>query len=215
MNKHLKSLLTVTASLVLAFGLAASPAAAASAPEIEDIDYEGKGKVEVEFYGKVKYHETGIKVTDTKGTSYKTKIIEKDSDDITFKIKNYKKGETYRFTIRGIKKRGADSYTSVSGKVKIPKSTKVVVKDIDYDANDREVEFEFKGKVKWKSPTVTITRNGKDYVKKIKHKDSDELEVKVRNLSYGKTYHYTITGVKNSGTGDFKTITGTFKAIDD
>ena len=88
----------------------------------------------------------------------------------------------------------------------------VVVKDVDYDIGDREVEFEFKGSVKWKNPTVKITRSGKNYAKKITDKDSDELEVKVKKLSYGKIYSYRITGVKNKKGSRYVTVKGTFCA---
>ena len=92
----------------------------------------------------------------------------------------------------------------------------VVVTDVDYDRKDREVEFEFKGSVQWKSPKVKITRNGKNYVKRIKSKDSDELEVKLKSkLTTGKRYYYTITGVKNKNGTRYQTVTGSFKAIDD
>ena len=92
---------------------------------------------------------------------------------------------------------------------------KVVVTDVDYDRDDREVEFEFKGSVKWKKPKVKITRNGKNYAKRIIEKDSDELSVKVKKLTYGAIYSYKITGVKKKGAKKYTTVTGTFRAVDD
>lgn len=92
---------------------------------------------------------------------------------------------------------------------------KVVVKSVDYDRSDRIVEFEFKGSVKWKSPTVKITRNGKNYAKKIKDKSSNDLKVKVKKLTYGATYSYKITGVKNKKGSKYQTVTGTFSAVDE
>ena len=50
-------------------------------------------------------------------------LYEKDSDDLEFRIKNYKKGKTYRFTLSGVKQIGDVSYGKVSGKVKIPAKT--------------------------------------------------------------------------------------------
>ncbi|MBQ9016092.1 MAG: hypothetical protein IJ109_08215 [Firmicutes bacterium] len=93
-------------------------------------------------------------------------------------------------------------------------SDKPVVEDVDYDHRDREVEFEFKGKVKYKNVKVKITRNGKNKAKKITDKDSDELEVEVKKLTYGKTYHYKISGVKKKNGRKYYTLTGTFKAVD-
>ena len=95
------------------------------------------------------------------------------------------------------------------------RNNKVVVKDIDYDRSDREVEFEFKGSVQWRSPTCKITKYGKNYVRYIKSKDSDELEVKVNKLNIGDTYSYKITGVKNKKGTKYQVVTGTFRAKKD
>ena len=100
-------------------------------------------------------------------------------------------------------------FTQTSG------SDEIVIKDIDYDRTDREVEFEFKTSVKYKNPKVKITRNGKNYAKGIKDKDSHELEVKVKKLTYGKTYHYKITGIKSKNGKKYRTLKGTFRAVDD
>ena len=114
-------------SLVLAMMLTvgATPTFAASAaPKVEDVDYKGKGVVEVEFFGKVKYKNAKVTLKDNKGKKYKARILERDNDDIKFKIKNYKKGRTYKITITGVKKRGAAKYTKVKTKVSIKKTGK-------------------------------------------------------------------------------------------
>lgn len=215
MRKMLKKPVAFMLALMMVLGLSLAPVSAASAPKIENIDYEGYGKVEVEFYGHVAYKNCYVSVKDTKGNSYSTKILEKDSDDLTFKIKKYKTNRTYNFTIHGIKKRGTTGWKNVSGKVRIPGSNKVVIKDIEYDREDREVEFEFKGKVAWKSPTVKITdSNGKNYVRYIIDKDNNSIEVKVNKLVYGKSYNYKITGVKNKEGTKYVTKTGKFKAVE-
>lgn len=99
-------------------------------------------------------------------------------------------------------------------------SSKVAVRDVDYDRKDRELEFEFKGSVRWKSPKVTITSyNGsKTYKGTITDKDSNELEYKLKKsskLTYGNYYKYKITGVRSSSGGSYQTVRGTFKAVDD
>lgn len=214
--KKLRLPAALAMSLLMAFGIAASPVAAASAPKIDDVDYEGKGKVEVEFKGKVRYSNSSVTVKDASGKAYTAKITDRDSDDITFRIKNYKTATTYHFTIHGIKKRGASSYSSVSGKVRIPAAGKVKVKDIEYDADDQQVEFEFKGKIKWAKPVVTITdANGTNYALGIADRDSDSIEVDVDALTEGATYTYKITGLKNRESGDAQTLTGSFEAWDD
>ena len=214
MKKKFRLPAALITSLLLTFGLAAGPVSAASAPKIEDIEYDGGGKVEVDFYGKVSYHNSSVSVKDADGKTYKAQITERDDDDLTFKIKNYKKGKKYRFTIKGIAKRGSGNYSSVSGKVKIP-SAKVAVKEVDYDVEDKAVEIDFKDKVKWDSPTVSIADSqGSEYCLSILEKDNDSIEVSVDALTIGETYSYTITGVNSQGQSGSRTITGTFIARD-
>lgn len=95
------------------------------------------------------------------------------------------------------------------------KNDKVIVESIEYDRKSRTVEFEFQGSVKWKSPKVKITRKGRNYAKKIQGKDSDSLTVKVKKLTYGATYSYKITGVKNKKGKKYQTVKGTFTAVED
>lgn len=107
----------VTAAMMIM--TAAVPASAAS-PKNESVKYEGKGKVEVEFRSKVKYRNASVTVKDTSGKKYSAYIVDRDSNDLDFRIRNYKAGKTYKFTIKGVKKRGTSKYGSVTGTVKIP-----------------------------------------------------------------------------------------------
>lgn len=109
--------------LALVMGLAASPSFAA-APHKEKVKYLGKGKVEVEFDDDVDYRRTKVTVRDTSGKKYKASIYKKDDDEIRFRIKKYKKGKTYKFTIRGVRDEDTRSYGKVTGKVKIKKAVK-------------------------------------------------------------------------------------------
>ncbi len=95
------------------------------------------------------------------------------------------------------------------------KGDKVIVESIEYDRKSRTVTFEFQGSVKWKSPKVKITRKGRNYAKKIQGKDSDSLTVKVKKLTYGATYSYKITGVKNKKGKKYQTVKGSFTAVED
>lgn len=215
MKMKFKTPAALVMSMMLALGLAAAPVSAASAPTIEKISYEGKGTVEVDFYGSISYENPTLEVTDTSGSTYNASFLERDDDDLTFKIKSYKTGKTYNFKINGIKEIGSSEYTSISGQVKIPGSNKVVIKDVDYDAEDREVDIEFKGSVKFKSPKVKITRNGKNYAGRIISRDNDSIEVKVKGLRYNKKYTCTVKGVRNADGTKYKTVTKTFRAYDD
>jgi len=185
--------------------------AASSAPKVKSTEFKGKKKVEVEFKGKVEYKNTSVAVTDSSGKSYKTVILEKDDDDIEFKVSKLKSGKKYTYKISGIRKKGTGDYTSVKGSFKVAGKKQIVVEKVDYDRSDKEVSFEFQGAVKWKKAKVVITDSkGKNYVKRIKEKDRDEIEVKVKKLKAGKKYSYKISGVARKGSNSYKTVKGHF-----
>ena len=118
---------SIIMAMVLTMGVVPSSAASKYAPKIEEIEYNGLGTVEVDFIGHVKYKKS-VKVTvkDNKGKKYTAKILKRDNDDLKFKILNYKKGRTYTFKIKGIKKWSAKKYRTVTGKVKIKKASKFI-----------------------------------------------------------------------------------------
>lgn len=208
MKLHL--LLAALFAFLVITGLTASPAKAAA---IDHTDYEGKGKIEVNFDTKVTYKNLKVTVKTADGKKMKIKIVEKDDDDLTFKIKNYKAGTKYTYTIKGVYTCGESTSKKLTGKIKIPKAAGgLPLKEIEYEAKDKEVEIEFDCRVDWKNPKVTITHGSKNYVRKITEKDKDGIEVKVKKLKSGKVYHYTITGISKKGSGKWTTVSGTFRA---
>ena len=216
MNKKTKTTVRrMFATLMITIWAIVAAVPAFAAPKVKKAEYEGKGRVEVDFKSKVKYKNVKVTVKDNKGATYSTTINEKDNDDLTFTIKNFKTGRTYTYTISGVKKNNERSYGKVTGKVTIPTPTTTPkVKEVDYDKGDREVEFEFTTRVQWKGTKVTITDGSKNYVTRIKEKDSDSIEVKVSKLTIGKKYTYKISGVRVKGANSYKTISGTFIARD-
>ena len=175
MNKKTKTTVRrMFATLMITIWAIVAAVPAFAAPKVKKAEYEGKGRVEVDFNSKVKYKNVKVTVKDNKGATYSTTINEKDNDDLTFTIKNFKTGRTYTYTISGVKKNNESSYGKVTGKVTIPTPTTTPkVKEVDYDKGDREVEFEFTTRVQWKGTKVTITDGSKNYVTRIKEKDSD------------------------------------------
>lgn len=133
--------------LVLVIGLGVTPAFAA-APTKEKVKYLGNGKVEVDFRQDVNYKKTKVSVKDTSGNTYKVSIYERDDDELKFRIKNYKAGKTYNFTITGIRAEHTSKYGKVTGKVKIPKvdsnaknitakeARDIALKDADVELSD-------------------------------------------------------------------------------
>lgn len=189
-----KSIVKTAASVMMAafVTIAFSAPAFAAAPDKDDVEYKGKGKVEVEFVQDVTYKDVNVKVKDSKGKAYKTSIISKDEDDITFKINGFKNDMKYRISIHGVKKQGTKKYGTVKCTVKIPKASKGISKK--------------------KAKSIAIGDAVRDYgIKKDTVKslsiDSDkyngkkvwEIEFKAKKKSKGKTYEYEYQISKKSG----------------
>ncbi len=126
MMRGLRTPVAILMALALVMGLVAAPAFAAS-PDKEKVKYLGKGKVEVEFWQDVDYRNPKVKVKDTSGKTYKAAIYDRDDDELKFRIRDYKAGKTYKFTIQGVRAEYTSKFGSVSGKVKIKKANKGAV----------------------------------------------------------------------------------------
>lgn len=219
----MKRLASILLAMVLILSISA-PALAASSM-IKKVEYEGNGKVDVDFSSKVQYKNAKVTVKDSSGKSYSVKITEKDSDDLEFKVSNIKAGKTYTFTISGIRKKGAKSYTKYSGKFTVPSEsttstspttsttpTSSMIKKVKYEGNGK-VEVDFKSKVQYKNTKVTVKdSSGKSYSVKITDKDSDDIEFRVSNITEGATYTFTISGIRKKGASSYTSYTGTFTA---
>ena len=210
---RLSVLIMGLAVFVLVFA-GADPALAAKkkAPKIKKTEYEGGGKVDVDFKYDVEYGKTKVKVKDSSGKVYKAVITEKDEDDLDFTVKNIAPGKKYTFRITKVRREGTKKYYTVKGSFKVPASKKAKVKKVEFDEEDSEVSFEFRKDVTWKDPRVMITADEKDYVVKILEKDEEEIEVRVKGLKKGTVYRYKITGAAPYGPKNYKTITGKFTA---
>ena len=140
MNKKTKTTVRrMFATLMITIWAIVAAVPAFAAPKVKKAEYEGKGRVEVDFNSKVKYKNVKVTVKDNKGATYSTTINEKDNDDLTFTIKNYKAGRTYTYTISGVRKNKEKTYGKVTGKVTIPAASGTPrVKKTDYDRKDKE-----------------------------------------------------------------------------
>lgn len=98
----------------------------ARTPRIDAIKHKGKGRIKVEFHGKVRYKNVKVTVKDSSGKKYKVKKIKKDSNEIRFTIVKYKERKTYKITISGVKKKGTGKYGKVSGRCTITPKVKSV-----------------------------------------------------------------------------------------
>lgn len=115
---------TVSLAVMLTMLLASQIGAMAASPTVEDVEHKGKGRVEVDFYGKVRYKNLKVSVKDTSGRKYRVTRVHRDDDDVKFTIRNYKAGKTYRITVKGVKMAGTNSFGKATAKLKIPKAAK-------------------------------------------------------------------------------------------
>ena len=206
-----KRLIAMLLAMVL-LALCAVPAMA-EAPKVKKTEYEGNGVVEVEFAAKkVTYKNAAVVVKNAAGSKLKAKIINKDSDDISFKVTGLKAGSRYTYTISGVRKGSSGTFGKVSGSFKTP-SNKPAIKLVKYDSTDSELEIDFATKVQFKNLKVSIVDEAGEAVtvKKIE-KGSDDLEVKVAGVKKGEKYTVTVSGVRVKGVGKYVKVKKTFVA---
>ena len=178
-KKHLAGLLAA----VLAAGMLFVVPARADAPKKDGTSYEGYGKVEVEFEARVDWKSPKVTVKNSAGKTCKVRILEREDDEITFRIVKFVQGERYKFTISGVRKAGTSGYGKVTGSVKVPRtktSEKKAVKTAIADA----VRM-----YKIRESTV----KGRDVdIEKYKGKKVFEVEFKAKKGSRWHSYEYLI-----------------------
>jgi hypothetical protein len=135
---------------------------------------------------------------------------------MVFTIRNYRKGRTYTYTISGIKRSSDKNFGTVKGTIWVPAATQPPrFKQADYDSDDLEVEIEFRPYVQYKNTRVTITDSSKkNYVVRIVKKGNDSITVKVRKLSLGRKYNFTVSGIRVKGNTTYTRVKGSFVARD-
>ena len=217
MKKRVLSL----AMLLVMIMIAASPAAMAATPAIRKTEYKGSGYVEVDFKKNVQYSGTSVSVRDNTGKKYSVSIVDRDGDDIKFRVKNIKSGRKYQYVIKGVRSGGSGSYTSVTGYFSVGSSSgksggSVSIRKVDYDTEDRELDIDFNGRVEYKSAKVTVRdSSGNKYSASIRDRDSDDMTVYVKGLKRGNTYKVTVSGVRLQGASSYATVSKSFRAVDD
>ena len=186
--------------------------ASSKLPKIKDIEYEGKKDVEVEFAGRVRYRNVKVTVKEcSTGKSYKAKIVEKESKNLTFTLKSAKAGK-YQIKISGIRKKGRLKSRTIRANFRIAKKDEILVEEVEYSAKKKILSFDFQGSLHYENLKVIIkASDGKQYVKKIIKADEDDIYVKVKKLKSGKKYRYKITGVARAGSSNYKTVKGSFR----
>ena len=208
MKKRIVSLLLV----VLLLTVSAVPALAA-APKIKKVEYDGNGVVDVDFTTKnVRYKNAKVVVKDSAGKRLTAKIIEKDTDEISFKVTGVKAGKKYTFTISGVRAGKSGSYGTVKGSFSTPSGKPKIVKvafDPDYD----DLEIDFATDVEYKNLKITVRdADGNNLLIYNIEKDPDNLDMDVEGMVVGKTYTITVSGVRVKGVGSYTSVSKTFVA---
>ena len=208
MKKRIVALLLA----VLLLTISAVPALAA-APKVQRVEYEGNGVVEVDFTTEnARYKSARVVVKDAAGKKLTAKILEKDSDDISFKVTGVKAGKKYTFTITGVRAGLTGAYGTVKGTFKTP-SNKPTIKKVKFDATDDELEIDFATLVQYHNLKVTVKNAlGKKLTVRKIEKDSDGLDIDIHGMVKGRKYTVTVSGVRVKGVGSYISVSKTFTA---
>lgn len=173
------------------------------------VEYDGFGRVEVDFARNVRYTNPQVSVQDATGATLPAIIRDLDEDDLDFIVENLTPGGEYTFTITGLN----GETESVTGSFRVPAEGEIAIKSYDYDGDDQELEVEFAGKVEYDQPTVSIQDTaGNVYEAEIRERDRDSVEMRVRGLQRGAEYTITISGLRLPDFANTVSVTGSFTA---
>lgn len=144
MKLQWKRLLASMLAFAMAFSTLLVMPVSAAAPQKKSIKYEGYGKVELEFRSKVQWKNAKVTVKDSTGKAYSVKILNKDNDEIEFKILQFKQGQKYTCTVSGVRQGRSGSYGKVSGSVTIPTTKVSESKAVSIALNDAVKKYKIK-----------------------------------------------------------------------
>ena len=175
-------LLAAVLAAVMVLGLNMMPAQADA--RIESVDYEGNGRIEVEFKTPVRYYRTfRVAAHNTAGKQMGTEIIKKGEDELLFRIIGAQPGQTYIFVVNGIRKQGESVKTRITRRITIPKSAgSVKIKRVSYEPEDSNLELGFSDEVEWKNAKITVKSGSTNYVSSITGKSSKGVKIRVKKL---------------------------------
>lgn len=185
-------------------------AATSTKPAIEKVEYEGNGRVDVDFIGKVAYDDVKVSVNDSSGKIYSASVLEMDDDELDFVVSGIQPGTKYGFIISGVGAYNGD-YSNVAGSFETRSSTSsaIEIEKIKYSGGKVEVDF-YSDNVRYKNAKVTVYDTaGKEYSAKIVERDSDEIDFTVSGLAAG-TYTFKISGIYTKGMSTTVTAEGKF-----
>ena len=204
----MKKLLTIAIAAAM---LLAIPALAI-APEAYRAEYEGNGRVEIDFRNNVTYENPTVQVAPadflSEAPALTARILELDNDDLTFVVEGILPETTYNYTVSGVREGRTGDFVSITGAVTTPAECAVVISELEADVEDGEIEIEFLERVDYDNPTVTVTKaDGTVLETRIEEREGDGIEVRAKGLVRGEEYTVTVTGVALRGIGNYSTVT--------
>ncbi len=179
MKLQWKRLLASMLAFAMAFSTLLVMPVSAAAPQKKSIKYEGYGKVELEFRSKVQWKNAKVTVKDSIGKAYSVKILNKDNDEIEFKILQFKQGQKYTCTVSGVRQGRSGSYGKVSGSVTIPTTKVSESKAVSIALNDAVKKYKIK-KADAKGIDLDISR----------YRGKKVFEIKFRAKKNGRMYEF-------------------------
>jgi uncharacterized membrane protein YkoI len=179
MKLQWKRLLASMLAFAMAFSTLLVMPVSAAAPQKKSIKYEGYGKVELEFRSKVQWKNAKVTVKDSTGKAYSVKILNKDNDEIEFKILQFKQGQKYTYTVSGVRQGRSGSYGKVSGSVTIPTAKVSESKAVSIALNDAVKKYKIK-KADAKGIDLDISR----------YRGKKVFEIEFRAKKNGRMYEF-------------------------
>jgi uncharacterized membrane protein YkoI len=179
MKLQWKRLLASMLALAMAFSTLLVMPVSAAAPQKKGIKYEGYGKVELEFRSNVQWKNAKVTVKDSTGKAYSVKILNKDNDEIEFKILQFKQGQKYTCTVSGVRQGRSGSYGKVSGSVTIPTTKVSESKAVSIALNDAVKKYKIK-KADAKGIDLDISR----------YRGKKVFEIEFRAKKNGRMYEF-------------------------
>lgn len=179
MKLQCKRLLASMLAFAMAFSTLLVMPVSAAAPQKKSIKYEGYGKVELEFRSNVQWKNAKVTVKDSTGKAYSVKILNKDNDEIEFKILQFKQGQKYTCTVSGVRQGRSGSYGKVSGSVTIPTTKVSESKAVSIALNDAVKKYKIK-KADAKGIDLDISR----------YRGKKVFEIEFRAKKNGRMYEF-------------------------
>lgn len=180
-------------------------------PHILTYQFLGSRKASFQFMRKVEYKAPKVTVVNEKGEKFAAKVVKKSSGELVVSIPEAVKGEKYKLTLSGVRVKGQKDYGTVSKEFRVPPNSRPTVKSVQYKEGYVIVEFNEKIDVKGAKASVKGS-NGKRFSAKITKSDDTRVRFDVKNPVAGKSYAFSLSGIRVHGGLSYTSVTGKFTA---